>query len=107
MSYVRTEQVESMIKAWQEECRGHPALFNQGNVLRDRLAAIAEAPQPFRSGGVALNSTQELLRTMAEALERHGITIYCPWDGDLSDEEQERFAGLVAVLDVVEKAAKP
>jgi hypothetical protein len=54
--------------------------------------------------GVKYNSTQDLLAKMAEALEQHGITIHCPWDGDLSDEEQERYEGLVAVLDVVEKA---
>jgi sugar phosphate isomerase/epimerase len=53
------------------------------------------------------NSTQDLLAKMAEALERHGITIHCPWDGDLDDEEQERYEGLVAVLDVVEASLKP
>ncbi len=73
-------------------------------MLRDRLDALAKRHQPLRSGGVALNSTQILLRAMAEALEAHGITVHCPWDGDLSDDEQERFEGLVAVLDVVEKA---
>lgn len=40
MSYVTVQSVEDMIKAWQEECADHPALYNQANVLRDRLSAI-------------------------------------------------------------------
>jgi hypothetical protein len=52
------------------------------------------------------NSTQALIAKMAEALEAHGVTIYCPWDGDLSDEEIERYEGLVAVLDVLERHYK-
>lgn len=48
------------------------------------------------------NSTQTLLKAMADALCEHGLDISCPWDGDLTDLEQERFDGLVAVLDVVE-----
>jgi hypothetical protein len=56
--------------------------------------------------GISLNDTQTLIARMAEALETHGVTIYCPWDGDLSDEEQERYEGLVAALDVVEKHYK-
>ncbi len=48
------------------------------------------------------NDTQALIAKMAEALEAGGITIHCPWDGDLSDEEMERYEGLVSVLDVLE-----
>jgi hypothetical protein len=40
MTYVHVEQVEDMIKAWQQECADHPALYNQGNVLRDRLERL-------------------------------------------------------------------
>ncbi len=40
MTYVHIEQVEDMIKAWQQECADHPALYNQGNVLRSRLAKL-------------------------------------------------------------------
>jgi sugar phosphate isomerase/epimerase len=56
--------------------------------------------------GTSLNETQSLIAKMAEALEAHGVRIYCPWDGDLSDEEQERYEGLAAALDVVERHYK-
>lgn len=39
-SYLHIEQVDEMLKAWQAECADHPALHNQGNVLRDRLAKL-------------------------------------------------------------------
>lgn len=57
----------------------------------------------MNQNGVAMNSTMVLLDKMATAMRQHGIEIYCPWDGDMSDEEQERYEALVAVLDVVEK----
>lgn len=36
--------VERMIAEWQGECQSHPALYNQGNVLRDRLKDIQAIP---------------------------------------------------------------
>ena len=32
--------VEKMIRDWQAECADHPALYNQANVLLDRLKAL-------------------------------------------------------------------
>lgn len=58
----------------------------------------------MNQNGVAMNSTMVLLDKMATTMRQHGIEIYCPWDGDMSDEERERYEALVAVLDVVEKA---
>ncbi len=37
MTYLHVEAVEDMIKNWQQDCADHPAIYNQGNVLRDRL----------------------------------------------------------------------
>lgn len=35
----------------------------------------------------------------AQAFCNRGITIACPWEGDLDDEERERFDALVAAID--------
>lgn len=40
VSYLHIEVVDEMIRNWQAECADHPALYNQGNVLRDRLAKL-------------------------------------------------------------------
>jgi hypothetical protein len=39
-TYLHIEAVDEMIREWQAECADHPALYNQGNVLRDRLAKL-------------------------------------------------------------------
>lgn len=48
------------------------------------------------------NSTMKLLEQMAEIMRNHGVEIFCEWEGELDDEEQERFDALVALLDLVE-----
>lgn len=40
MTYLHVEQVDDMIKDWQQGCSDHPAIYNQGNVLRDRLTKL-------------------------------------------------------------------
>ncbi len=39
--YILRSEVDRMIKDWQAGCANFPAIYNQGNVLRDRLAAIS------------------------------------------------------------------
>ena len=36
----RAAETLKKVKAWQQECANHPAIYNQGNVLRDRLAKL-------------------------------------------------------------------
>lgn len=46
-----------------------------------------------------LEDWQVAFSMAAQAMCNHGIHISCPWEGDLSDEEMERFNGLVAAVD--------
>lgn len=44
MTLVSFDAVDQMIKTWMTEVADHPAIHNQGNVLRKKLAAL---PQQF------------------------------------------------------------
>jgi hypothetical protein len=44
---------------------------------------------------------RELLNSASGILEVHGISIPLPWDGTLDDLEQDRFRGLLAVVNFV------
>jgi hypothetical protein len=45
------------------------------------------------------NERQFALDAASQAFCNRGIDIACPWDGDLSDEERERFDAMVAAID--------
>lgn len=49
---IMKSDVETMIRSWQSECKDHPALHNQGNVLLSRLEVLKPslAMNDFLSG---------------------------------------------------------
>lgn len=49
--------------------------------------------------------TEAQITAAAEALNRYGLAISLPWEGDLDDLERERFEALKAALEAAEKAA--
>jgi len=49
-------------------------------------------PQPLEDWQVAFSMA-------AQAMCNHGVSISCPWEGDLDDIEMERYNGLVAAID--------
>lgn len=46
-----------------------------------------------------LEDWQVAFSMAAQAMHNHGVPISCPWEGDLSDEELEKYNGLVAAID--------
>lgn len=46
-----------------------------------------------------LDDWQIAFSMAAQAMCNHGVPISCPWEGDLDDEEKDRFDGLVAAID--------
>lgn len=46
-----------------------------------------------------LEDWQIALSMAAQAMHNHGVSISCPWEGDLSDDELEKYNGLVAAID--------
>lgn len=43
LGMVSRASVDRMLKDWQAECLPHPAIYNQANVLRDRLKELEPA----------------------------------------------------------------
>lgn len=44
MSVVSLDAADQMIKEWMAEVADHPAIYNQGNVLRNKLAELPQQP---------------------------------------------------------------
>jgi hypothetical protein len=53
---------------------------------------------PLSSSQVTEDDRQFAITAAAQAFCNRGISIACPWEGDLDDEERERFDALVAAI---------
>ncbi len=87
-----------------------PPKISHDPIPQDRLALQAFAVEkhteegidmtpPMQNDEVTLPERQFALTAAAQAFCNRGITIACPWEGDLDDEERERFEALVAAID--------
>lgn len=48
MTYVHIDAVHDLVKQWQADCSKHPAIYNQANVIRDRLdKLVADIETPI------------------------------------------------------------
>lgn len=69
-------------------------------------APSTDIPAPLPGSG-DLSEREWAITAAAQAFCNRGIIIACPWEGDLDDEERERFDALVAAIDSYNALVSP